>query len=359
MMINLAFKFFKKFKKRTSQGIKIVTFAISIILITQIFLTTLNVQVTNITNVIDSDTTVIKYDKTFQNNYSLSDIKEILDIVDMYESNIINYYFETEYFTEVYNIIDGKKYNISTHFVDKNFKILNVLNQNEIMMSEDLEGIYEIGDQINIKLTDNFQRNFTIIDIVSTNNKIIESGFYIPNYLINYTNYQTFNFEVSSDMVDILNNEIDKNIEDLNVEIVANEEAYIIEVYREFEIIINLLTIFMFILTLLGIINVSKVIILESKPEIRILKSLGYSRNSINLIFSIITGLMMVIGAVLAIPIATSMSNLSINIIGNTTFEVNNPITFDFLVVLRLVIVFVLAGSLITHIMTRDFIDRT
>ena len=359
MMINLAFKFFKKYKKRTSQGIKIVTFAIAIILITQIFLTTLNVQVTNITNVINSDTTVIKYDKKFQNNYSLSDIEEILDIVDMYESNIINYYFETEYFTEVYNIIDGKKYNISTHFVDKNFKILNVLNQNEIMMSEDLEGIYEIGDQINIKLPNNFQRNFTIVDIVSTSNKIIGSGLYIPNYLINFTNYQTFNFEVSSDMVDILNNEIEKNIENLNVEIVTNEEAYIIEVYREFEIIINLLTIFMFILTLIGIINVSKVIILESETEIRILKSLGYNKNSINFIFSIITSLMIVIGAVLAIPIAISLSNLSINIIGNTTFEVNNPITFDFLVVLRLVLGFVLAGSLITNIMVRDFIDRT
>ena len=58
-------------------------------------------------------------------------------------------------------------------------------------------------------------------------------------------------------MVDILNIEIDKTIEDINVEIVTNEEDYIIEVYREFEIIINLLTIFMFILTLLGIINVS------------------------------------------------------------------------------------------------------
>ena len=90
------------------------------------------------------------------------------------------------------------------------------------------------------------------------------------------------------------------------------------------------LTIFMFILTLIGIINVSKIIILESKLEIRILKSLGYNRNSINLIFSIITSLMIVIGAVLAIPIAISMSKLSINIIGNTTFEVNNPITFDF-----------------------------
>jgi len=359
MMRNLTFKFFIKFKKRTSQGIKIVTFAIAIILITQIFLTTLNVQVTNITNAIDSDTTLIKYDKTFQNNYSLSDIEEILDIMSMYESNIINYYFETEYVSEVYNIIDGKKYNISTHFVDNNFKILNIQNQNEIMMSEDLEGIYEIGDQINIKLANNFHRNFTIIDVVSMNNKIIGSGLYIPNYLINYTNYQTFNFEVSSDMADILNNEIDKNIENLNVEIITSEENYIIEVYREFEIIINLLTIFMFILTLLGIINVSKIIILESKQEIRILKSLGYNRNSINLIFSSITGLMIVIGAVLAIPIAISMSNLSINIIGNTAFEVNNPISFDLLVVLRLVIVFVLAGSLITHIMTRDFIDRT
>ena len=106
--------------------------------------------------------------KHSQNNYSLSDIEEILDIVNMYETNIINYYFETEYFSEKYNIIDGKKYNISTHFVDNNFKNLNVQNQNEIMMSEDLEGIYEIGDQINIKLNDNFQRNFTIIDTVST-----------------------------------------------------------------------------------------------------------------------------------------------------------------------------------------------
>jgi len=359
MMINLAFNFFKKFKKRTSQGIKIVTFAVAIILITQIFLTTLNVQVTNITNVIDSDTTVIKYDKKFQNNYSLSDIEEILDIVDKYESNIINYYFETEYFSEVYNVIDGIKYNVSTHFVDHNLKDLKIQNQNEIMMSEDLSGIYEIGDQINIKLTDNFEKNFTIIDIVSTNNKIIGSGLYLPNYLINFTNYQTLNFEVSSDMVDILSNEIDKNIENLNIEIINSEEDYIIEVYREFEIIINLLTIFMFILTLIGIINVSKVIILESRHEIRILKSLGYDKNSINLIFSIITGLMIVIGAALAIPIAISMSNLSINIIGNTTFEVNNPITFDFLVLLRLVLGFVLAGSLITNIMTRDFIDRT
>ncbi|MEK9716507.1 MAG: FtsX-like permease family protein, partial [Candidatus Heimdallarchaeota archaeon] len=266
-------------------------------------------------------------------------------IVDKYESNIINYYFETEYFSEVYNVIDGIKYNVSTHFVDHNLKDLKIQNQNEIMMSEDLEEIYEIGDQINIKLTDNFEK--------------IGSGLYLPNYLINFTNYQTLNFEVSSDMVDILSNEIDKNIENLNIEIINSEEDYIIEVYREFEIIINLLTIFMFILTLLGIFNVSKVIIFESKPEIRILKSLGYSRNSINLIFSIITGLILVIGAVLAIPIAISMSNLSINIIGNTGFEVNNPITFDFLVVLRLVIVFVLAGSLITHIMTRDFIDRT
>ena len=55
-------------------------------------------------------------------------------------------------------------------------------------------------------------------------------------------------------MVDILNNEINKKIEDLNVEIISNNEDYIIEVYHEFEIIINLLTIFMFILTLFGII---------------------------------------------------------------------------------------------------------
>ena len=89
------------------------------------------------------------------------------------------------------------------------------------------------------------------------------------------------------------------------------------------------------------------------------MKSLGYNRNSINLIFSIITGLMIVIGAVLAIPIAISMSNISINIIGNTTLKLNNPITFDFFGCIEIIIVFVLAGSLITHIMTRDFIDRT
>ena len=358
-MINLAFKFFKKFKKRTGQGIKIVTFAIAILLITQIFLTTLNFQIINITNNNDSSTIVVKYEKISQYNYSDDDIEEVLNIIDNYESDIVDYYFETEYFSEVKDMIDGKKYNISIHFVDSSFKALKNKNQNEIMMSKDLEGIYEIGEQINIELNEKFARNYTIIDTIPKNSKIIGLGFYIPNYLEDFISYQTFNIEVSSDVVDILNNEINKKIEDLNVEIISNNEDYIIEVYHEFEIIINLLTIFMFILTLLGIINVNKVIILESKPEIRILKSLGYNRYSINLIFSIITSMMIVIGAILAIPIAISISNLSLIIIGNTTLGVNNAVTFEILAILRIVMIFVLSGSLITHIITRDFIDRT
>ena len=40
--------------------------------------------------------------------------------------------------------------------------------------------------------------------------------------------------------------------------------------------------------------------------------------------------MMIVIGAILAIPIAISISNLSLIIIGNTTLGVNNAVTFEF-----------------------------
>ena len=358
MMINLAFKFFKKFNKRTSQGIKIVTFSIAILLITQIFLTTLNQQVTYIANSNDSSTTVVKYDKITQNNYSENDIEEILNIIDLYKSNIEDYYFETECFSEVYAMIDGESHNISTHFVDDNFKGLKIENQNEIMMTKDLDGIYQIGEQIKIKLNNTIEKKFTVVGIVNTNSKIISSGFYIPNYLANFTNYNTLNIELSSDMVEMLNNEINNKIENLNFEIISSEEDYILEVYHEFELIINLLTIFMFIMTLLGIINVTRVIILESKPEITILKSVGYNAFSIKLIFSTITSMMIIIGALLAIPIAISISNISLNILGPTIYGLNNMVAVEFSVLIRLVIFFVTLGTLITYIITRDYIDR-
>ena len=100
---------------------------------------------------------VVKYEKISQYNYSDDDIEEVLNIIDNYESDIVDYYFETEYFSEVKDMIDGKKYNISIHFVDSSFKALKNKNQNEIMMSKDLEGIYEIGEQINIELNENLQ----------------------------------------------------------------------------------------------------------------------------------------------------------------------------------------------------------
>ena len=304
MILKFALKYFILNRRRTVRGAHIVAIGLIVIASTNLLINGLSKELSNLTQLLGYESNGITIEPIkgeLFDEVTLNEIKIYLD-----KTPSINTYL-IEYLT-IGNISAQQMSNVALPF--------HIINITQLLPLGDPDTVFVTSEiQISLKLVigNYYSIRFNSVNISRPLSKVlniktesVDSGLYIDYKLLGFddTISNRVNIQLTEginpyDIIDELN-----QIDNINVKITRAESKFLESSAKQITTTLLVLQTAISILVFLSIWNIMNVVVLESKYDIRILRSLGYNKFQITLLFIIIGFLIGLLGGLLTILIS-------------------------------------------------------
>lgn len=313
MIIGLSLRYFLLNQKRTIKGSQIVAIGFIAIFSTTTLIGSFTEEISIVTSKLNKTDVTYKIqisDDDFFSNNQITKLKTLFKdergITYLNFENTEFGYFSSSQYSDI---------EIPIHFTNltrliEKVQLRNVeINENEIsmLMTSDIKIPLnlQIG-QIYFVSSNNFSSSAPLIEFLNPDQSVVNSGIFLDltqsTYASMHINVAYIEFSQNTNVPRLL--KLINDIEGLNIDLVRGEDKFLALSAENVSNTLFVLQLAISILVFLSILNLMNIIILESRYDIRVLLSIGYSRFSVWLMYVVIGTLIGLIGALFTLVIS-------------------------------------------------------
>lgn len=353
-MIEFPFKYFIYNYQRSIKGSKIAAIGFIAIISTSLLIASLSEEITTITSQLGREDKSLII-KGSENELTLAKIDQIEQL--LLKKNLLLYY-NFEY------VIPGKFTSGKFEDVDLSLRLTNLtkLHNNELLkinLAKQVIATSDLAENYNLVVSDLVILKFLqlemvtpLTEIVSIRKNFVQSGIYL-----NYSNYEDLilnsnQFFIYIQITSETNtrdaiNLIHQNF-GISAEIYRGESRFLISSITVIEDTLILLQFLISILVVLSLNNLMNIIIQESKYDIRVYKSIGFSKRSLIVLFVSVGALIGILGGILTLLLSSILVMTVLAVLAASTgfsyIFINLGSKFAFQIFLNIVMVSLIAS---------------
>lgn len=335
MLLGLSLRYFIYNHKRTIKGVKIIALGIIIVSSSGILIDGFGNEITQITELLGENNDSILIKPLESQLFSASQQDEILDILHSSQNvkAILLEYTTMGTFKTSDQLIKVPIHITNLTLINQFIEGSNYLaKKTQAFFSNDLVQIYgfNINQIFEITVEEAYSLNSTVTlhKTIQVEEKFINSGIYLDTSILSEDflgNIIRVQFENPRQNALILEKLIDLNYLDLSE--ARPESEYLKISARQITTLLLILQTMISILVVFNIANLFQQLLFESKFDIRVLLSIGYSKNQVRSIYLVIASSMGLISFILSTIISFILVSLILNILtllfDFTSIEIN------------------------------------
>lgn len=323
MLLGLSLRYFIHNHRRTIKGVKIIALGIIIVSSSGILIEGFGNEITQITELLgeNNDTIVIK--PSASQLFSTSQQNEVLEVLQSSQNiiaivleytsmgifktsnQVIKVPIHITNLTQINELVDGSEYHTNKSQAFFSSDLVQIFDFN-------INKIFEIGIEEPYKLNSTISLN----KIIQIEEKFINSGIYLDTSILTEDflgNMIQVQFENPRQNAKILEQLFD--LEYLDISDARPEAEYLRVSVRQITTLLLVLQTMISILVVFNIWNLFQQLLYESKFDIRVLLSIGYSKNQVRSIYMVIASSMGFISFILSTIISFILVSLILNIL--------------------------------------------
>ncbi len=329
MIIRLSLRYFLLNQKRTIKGSQIVAIGFIAIFSTTTLIGSFSDEISIVTSKLNKTDVNYKIQISKEDIFSNNQIAQLKTLYKEergitylnFENSEFGYFSSSEYsdieipihFTNLTRLIEK----VQLRDVEINNNEISLLMTSDIKIPLNLQ----IG-QIYFITSSNFSSSAPLIEFLNPEQSVVNSGIFLDLtqslHASENINVAYIEFAQNTNVPRLL--KMINDIKGLNVELVRGEDKFLALSAENVANTLFVLQLAISILVFLSILNLMNIIILESRYDIRVLLSIGYSRFSVWLMFVIIGTLIGLIGALFTLIISIIIMTAIISLLAVFSF---------------------------------------